>query len=176
MNNEIIIKALASQYKASLEMLRTVLEKVPGEHWNDEEYNNPIWQIAYHTLWSAKFYLSANPESYSPLKNAIEGAESLGGSNDWENPEEGVKVDGFHTKEDLLYFIDEIEANLLISIEDIPLEQDSGFEWYPFSRFELHINTIRHIQHHTAQLIERLKAKDITGFSWWIDQNPPTEW
>jgi hypothetical protein len=59
----------------------------------------------------------------------------------------------------LISFIDNIESNLLSSIEALPLNDNSGFEWYPYSRFELHINNIRHIQHHTAQIIERLKAK-----------------
>ena len=31
-------------------MLRNVMEKVPDEQWDNEEYPNPNWQIAYHTL------------------------------------------------------------------------------------------------------------------------------
>jgi lambda repressor-like predicted transcriptional regulator len=176
MDNKTVTNILASQYKASLGMLRQALDKVPEEQWNTEEYNNPNWQIAYHILWGVKFYLGANPESYVPFENAIEGAESLGGSQDWENPEEDVTVEGFHTKNELFSFIDNIESNLLSSIEALPLNDNSGFEWYPYSRLELHINNIRHIQHHTAQIIERLKAKGITGFFWQADQNPPQEW
>src|SRR5690606_41663334 len=145
---------LAPQYRASLGLLRQALEQVPEEQWSTAEYNNPIWQIAYHVLWGTKFYLGATPESYVPFDNAIEGAESLGGNQDWENPEEGTKIEGFHTKEELISFIDNIESNLLSSIEALPLNDNSGFEWYPYSRLELHINNIRHIQHHTAQIIE----------------------
>jgi len=176
MENNTITDILASQYKASLGLLRQTLEKVPEEQWKTEEYNNPYWQIGYHILWSVKFYLEANPESYVPFDNAIEGAESLGGSQDWENPDENVKVGGFHTKEELLSFTDDIVKTLKQKIEALPLDVNSGFEWYPYSRLELHINTIRHIQHHSAQIIERLKAKGITGFPWWADQNPPQEW
>lgn len=176
MDNKTITDIFVSQYRASLGMLRQALEKVPEEQWNTQEYNNPNWQIMYHTLWATKFYLEANPESYIPFENAIEGAESLGGNQDWENPEEGVVIEGFHTKDELFSFIDEIENNLQQHIKTLPLKEDSGFEWYPYSRLELHINNIRHIQHHTAQIIERLKAKGITGFAWWADQNPPQEW
>jgi len=176
MDNQTITNVLTSQYKASLGMLRQTLEKVPEEQWNDEDYNNPNWQIAYHILWGIKFYLGANPESYIPFENAIEGAESLGGSQDWENPDEGVKVEGFHTKDEILSFINAIESKLQSNIAALPLDKDSGFEWYPYSRLELHINNIRHIQHHTGQIIERLKAKGIAGFSWWADQNPPQAW
>lgn len=176
MDNKAITDILISQYKASLGMLRQALEKIPDEQWNNEDYSNPNWQIAYHILWGTNFYLEANPEGYIPFENAIEGAESLGGSQDWENPEKDVIIEGFHTKKELISFIRDIESNLRERIGRLPLQENSGFEWYPFSRLELHINSIRHIQHHTAQIIERLKATGITGFAWWADQNPPQEW
>ncbi|MBX2923808.1 MAG: DinB family protein [Chitinophagaceae bacterium] len=176
MDNKTITDILASQYKASLGMFRNVIERTPQEQWNTEDYNNPNWQIAYHTIWSTKYYLGANAESYIPFENAITGAESLGGAQEWENTDAGVVVEGFHTKDELLAFINEVENNLQQRIEALPLGENSGYEWYPYSRLELHLNNIRHIQHHTAQIIERLKAKEITGFSWWIDQNPPQVW
>lgn len=176
MDNKTITAIIVSQYKAGLGMLRHAIEKVPAAHWNTEDYSNANWQIAYHILWSVKFYLGANSESYSPWRNAIKGAESLGGSQDWENPDEDVAIEGHHTKDELLSFIDDLENTLPQAIEMLPLNDNSGFEWYPYSRCELHINNIRHIQHHTAQIIERLKAKGITGFVWWVDQNSPREW
>ncbi|HLW20852.1 MAG TPA: DinB family protein [Cyclobacteriaceae bacterium] len=172
MENKTIATILASQYKASLGMLRQAVERVPQEVWNNEDYSNPNWKIAYHVIWGVKFYLGASAENYVPFENAIEGAESLGGYQDWENPEEGVIVEGFHTKEELLSFISQLEDELISAINGLPLEDPSGFEWYPYSRLELHINSIRHIQHHTAQIIERLKAKGITGFPWRADENP----
>lgn len=176
MDNLSIGNIIESQYKASLGMLRSAINRVPEEQWNNEEYSNPNWQIAYHILWGINFYLGANPESYIPFDRALEGAESLGGTHDWENPDPGVVVEGHHTKEDLFTFIDFLENSLPQRIAALPLEEYSGFEWYPYSRLELHINTIRHTQHHTAQIIERLKVKGITGFQWWIDGNPPQEW
>lgn len=176
MKNNEIIKILGSQYKASLGMLKNAVEKIPDEYWNSPEYNNPNWQVAYHVIWATKLYLGENIESYIPFENAIEGAESLGGSQDWENADTGVKVEGVHTKNELLSYIDNLENILESSIEKIPLENNSGFEWYPYLRLELHINNIRHIQYHTAQIIERLKSKSIKGFLWWADQNPPGDW
>ena len=176
MDNKSIAAILASQYRASLAMLRQAVERVPENLWNNGDYNNPNWQIAYHVIWGVKFYLGASAESYVPFENAIEGAESLGGAQDWENPDEGVTVERFHTQEEMLSFIDQIEGELLSAIEGLSLDESSGFDWYPYSRLELHINSIRHIQHHTAQIIERLKAKGITGFPWWADEHPPQGW
>lgn len=176
MDNKSISVILTSQYTASLGMLRQVVYKIPDEQWNTAEYNNPNWQIAYHALWATKYYLGENSDDYVPFDKAIDGAESLGGSQEWENPDAGVRVEGFHTKEELLSFIDQLGSDLQQKMEAIPLEDNSGFEWYPYSRLELHINNIRHIQHHTAQLTERLKAKGIAGFPWWADGQPPQDW
>lgn len=176
MNNKKIAEILASQYKASLGMLRKTLEKVPEDQWNTDEYNNPNWQIAYHCIAAIQYYLGANDASFVPFEKAIRGAESLGGSQEWENPDAGVVLEGFHTKEELFSFIDELNENLLQRIEALPFEADSGYEWYPVSRFELHLNCIRHTQHHTAEIIERLKIKGISGFRWWVNEHEPKEW
>ncbi len=176
MDDKSIQGILVSQYKAALQMLRQTIGKIPSDLWNNDEYNNPNWQIAYHAIWAAQFYLGANAESFVPWKKAIEGAESLGGSQEWENPEKGVILERHNPKDELLSFIDDIESRLPQSISSLPLGENSGFEWYPYSRLELHINNIRHIQHHTAQLIERMKMKGITGFPWAIDGNPPQKW
>lgn len=175
MENTLIFDVLESQYKAALSMLRSALEKVPEEYWNSSEYNNPTWQLAFHTLYGTKMYLSPSPETFVLWENAIRGAESLGGANEWEHPEEGVIVEGTHTPSELIAFIDDIVANLHQNISALPIQQPSGFEWYPVTRLELHLTNIRHIQHHTAQIIERLKAKNIHGFAWLIDGNAAVE-
>ncbi len=176
MDDKEITEILASQYKAALQMLRQTIKKMPSDQWNDSKFHNPNWQIAYHAIWGAQFYLGADMESFVPWKKAVEGAESLGGTQEWENPEESVIVDGYNTKEELLSFIDNIEDGLKQAISKLPLGEGSGFEWYPYSRLELHINNIRHIQHHAAELIERMKSKGVTGFPWAIDGNPPQDW
>ncbi len=176
MENEMINNVLISQYKAAFNMLRQVVGKTPDDQWNSDEYQNPNWQIAYHAIWSAKLYLGANMESFIPWDGAVKGGESLGGANDWENPDDGITLTGHHTRSEVLSFIAILEKELSVTVSSLPLSEDSGFEWYPYSRLELHINNIRHLQHHTAQLIERMKAKGISGFPWAIDGNPEGEW
>jgi len=176
MDETLLVKILESQYKPSLGMLRTAIEKSTNDELYSSEYSNPTWQIAYHTIWATKLYLGANYESYVPYSNAIGEAESLGGAESWENADEGVSVVGQNTWEELVSFIESFVNGLTENLESLPLNGQSGFEWYAFSRLELHLMNIRHIQHHTGELIERLKIKGITGFPWAIDGNPPQEW
>ena len=46
------------------------------------------------------------------------------------------------------------------------LEATSGFEWLPFSKLELQIYTIRHIQQHTGELMERLGTRANVEIDW----------
>jgi hypothetical protein len=48
----------------------------------------------------------------------------------------------------------------------------SGFPWYKVSKLEHQLVNIRHIQHHTAQLVDRLRAADDIGIKW-VGQRSP---
>ena len=53
------------------------------------------------------------------------------------------------------------------SVDALNLESpESGFSWYPISKLEHQIVNIRHIQHHTAQLADRLRAAHDVGIRW----------
>ncbi len=173
MNTALLTDALTSQYKASLEMLRAAMQAASNELWDSADYENRTWRLAYHTLYATKMYLAASPEAFSVWDGAIEGAESLGGS--WEDPSARVVVEGVHAAEELFDFLDFLLADLPAAIVAHPLEDQSGFEWYPFTRLELHLNTIRHIQHHTGQIIERLRNNGVSGIGW-VSGASAAEW
>ena len=46
------------------------------------------------------------------------------------------------------------------------LAGESGFPWLPFPRLELHLYNIRHVQHHTGQLIACLRRSGARGVGW----------
>ena len=43
---------------------------------------------------------------------------------------------------------------------------DCGFCWYQVSKLEHQLINIRHIQHHTAQLTDRLRSVSNVGVAW----------
>lgn len=163
MTHDKIIAAIVSQYEGALEMLRSAIVQAPEGIWDSPEYENRTWRLAYHALWGVRFYLGTSPEAFVPWEDAIDGAESLGGS--WE-PEGAAQVDRVHTVEELTRFLDSLLEEIPAAVASLPLDAPSGFEWYPFTRFELHIHSIRHTQHHAAQLIERARAQGVRGFNW----------
>jgi len=46
------------------------------------------------------------------------------------------------------------------------LEAPSGFYWLPFNKAELQFYNIRHTQHHTGQLADRLRTAANLGVDW----------
>lgn len=164
MNSTDLTSALICQYEAALTMLRAAIQATPNAIWDSADYENQTWRLAYHTLHYTKMYLTASFESFSPWDDAIAGAESLGGS--WEDPDSSVIVEGVHTRDELVAYLESLLSELPQAITALPLEAESGFAWYPCSRLELHLNSIRHIQHHTGQIIERLRTNGVTGIDW----------
>ena len=173
MNSTTLTNALVSQYEAALEMLRTAIQVTPADVWNSENYENRTWRLAYHTLHVTKMYLASSLDTFSAWEEAIEGAESLGGS--WEDPDTPVVVEGVHSSDELVVFLESLLEELPEAVAALPLEADSGFDWYPFSRLELHLNSIRHIQHHAGQIIERVRSHGVTGIEW-VSGAGPVEW
>lgn len=155
---------LISQHTAALEMLRTVIQNMPDTLWDSPEYEIRTWRLIYHSLWGVGYYTGPSQDVQPNWDGAIEGAESLGGM--WENPEDLVPVEDVHSPEELLGFLDTLLSLLPEAIAAYPLDAPLGFDWYPFTRLELQINCIRHTQHHTAQLIERMRGYGVSGLPW----------
>lgn len=59
-------KAIQSQYHASLEMLKQAIVQCPASLWDDREYKNPFWHVAYHTLFCAHLHLQPSEAEFVP--------------------------------------------------------------------------------------------------------------
>lgn len=160
MNIKDVVK---SQYHASLEMLGQAIVKCPDSLWDDREYKNPFWRVAYHALFYTHLYLQDSLEGFSPWGRHKEDYEALG---------RDCSQDGQpYTKDQVLEYCElcggEVEERVAALEPDAP----SGFHWLPFSRLELQFYNIRHLQQHTGELCERLGARGDTEVDW-VGQNP----
>ena len=48
------------------------------------------------------------------------------------------------------------------------LQWESGFSWLLFSRGELHLYNVRHVQHHTGRLSAYVRRIVEDGERWWV--------
>jgi hypothetical protein len=154
---------ITSQYIASLNMLMDTIKKCPESLWNNKEYENSYWHIVYHTLFYTSLYLSESLVKFSPWEKHKANYDCLG-SFTYDN--KAVIIENAYSKNEMTEYLETIFNNLENSVNDTLLDEKSGFDWLPMNRMELHLYNIRHIQHHTGQLIERLHQKGIKGIVW----------
>lgn len=151
-------KALNNQYYAALATLRQTIVHCPDSLWEDPQYPNPYWRVAYHALYYAHLYLEKDLESFTPWDKERPGYHDLG------NPPPDTKA---YTQEDLLEYCQFCLEKAEREVETVDLDApESGFSWYQMPKLEHQIVNIRHIQHHAAQLADRLRNAAGMGTAW----------
>jgi hypothetical protein len=156
--------AIISQYRAALAMLRNAVESCPAEHWNNDAYTNRFWHVAYHALFFTDLYLCESDAAFVPWEKHIEDYQYLGPLH-WENNRIPV-IGEPYTKAEVLEYLKRCEGYVQERVDAADLDGPSGFFWLPFGKFELQIYNIRHIQHHAAQLIERVREDAGIAIPW----------
>ena len=133
-------------------MLKDAVENCPDSLWNNEAYTNPFWHVVFHAIFYTHFYLHATQDNFIPWEKHKDELVSL----------EDDPGDEIYTKEEIIDYIAYFERKIDELVDDLDLEAGSGFYWLPFNKLELQLYNIRHIQHHTGELSERLgKFEDI---------------
>jgi hypothetical protein len=151
-------KALVqSQYRATLDMLEEAIRVCPEDLWTDPSYTNAFWRVAYHALFYTHLYLSDSLADFAPWSKGRPKVESLGDKSDVGEP---------YSKTEVLEYMAFCRQVVEDKVPALDLEAASGFQWLPFNKLELQFYNIRHTQHHTGQLSERLRTGADTGLSW----------
>jgi len=71
-----------------------------------------------------------------------------------------------YDKDTVLEYLAFCQRQVVERVPQVNLEAASGFDWLPFSKLELQLYTIRHIQQHTGELMERLGARADVEINW----------
>jgi len=149
---------LIHQFEAALATLRQCIERCPDEHWTAPVGNLPVWRVISHALFFADYYLSSSEAEHQPP--AFHRNDELL----WEY----LPGDPY-TKEQLNDYVEHclVKARGVVSgeIEDV-LSGPSGFERRTYTRAELHVCNIRHIQHHAAQVSLALRRDAGVSIDW----------
>jgi len=143
-------KIITSQFEASLCMLNDCIEKCPAEHWDGKIASYAFWHVAYHTLCFVDYYLSANEEAFKPREIHPKGMDEL----NEEFPSRRFE------KDELIGYLAICRRKMIETVAGETaemLERESGFSRLRFSRGELHLYNLRHVQHHTGQLSAYLR-------------------
>jgi DinB family protein len=167
-NTEALRSILKSQYHAALAMLRETIERCPDELWFSKQPVNSFWQIAYHSLFFAHVYMLPNEAAFRPWGHHQSDVQNPDGIPGPPDPNSTLPlIPEPYTKEQALAYWNICDEMVDSAVDALDLySQDSGFSWYKVPKLEHQIVNIRHIEHHTAQLADRLRASEGIGIKW----------
>ena len=167
-SSEALRAILKSQYHAALAMLKETLERCPDDVWFSQAHVNAFWQIAYHTLFFTHLYLQPNEAAFRPWEGHQADVQHPDGIAGPADPESALPlVPEPYTQAEVLAYWEVCDQMVDEAVDALDLQSpESGFHWYKVSKLEHQLVNIRHIQHHAAQLADRLRAAEGIGIRW----------
>jgi len=173
MLTETVKHLLARQFAGCFSTLGYCVEKCPEALWNASVARYPFSQVAFHTLIFADLYLGRDAESLRRQPFHLANPAFFA---DYEQLEDREPVSVYERPQILTYleFCRDKAASTLAAETAEILSAPAKFHWrsfsrtelHDFSRAELHVNNIRHIQHHAAQLTLRLRLDSDIQIPW----------
>jgi DinB superfamily len=165
---------LKSQYHASLAMLRETLERCPADVWSSKDHVNSFWQVAYHTLFFTHLYMQPNEAAFTPWpghQGQVQHPDGIAGPAD---PKSTLPlIPEPYTQAQVLAYWTICDQMVDDAVDALDLDDsESGFWWYKVSKLEHQLISLRHIQHHTAQLADRLRSAANIGIKWVGSRHP----
>jgi hypothetical protein len=152
-----ISPVVVSQYRAALEMLKQAVVVCPETIWNSPDDKARFWQVAYHSLFYTHLYLQDSPQSFTPWARHRHGYHRFDVDLAGGEPYDRAAI---------LEYLDFCVGQVIARVPGTDLDAPSGFEWLPFSKMELQIYSIRHLQQHVGELMERLGARTGAELDW----------
>lgn len=155
---------IISQYLAALEMLGQVIAECPEAIWNSPADKTKVWHIAYHALFYTHLYLQDSEHTFTPWPRHRKEYQFIG-QLPWP-PHAPPHIGEPYDKESVLDYLAFCQRQVEERVPQLDLEAASGFDWLPFGKLELQFYSIRHIQQHTGELMERLGERANLEFDW----------
>jgi len=144
---------IRSQYLATLEMLKDAVDKCPATLWDDPADKNKFWHVAYHALFYTHLYLQPTEQDFRPWVKHRSG-------DDLSQPADP------YSREEVLEYLAFCQQQVIELVPQLNLDAESGFDWLPMNKAELQIYTIRHLQQHAGELMERLGSRAGIDVDW----------
>ncbi|MEO6062411.1 MAG: DinB family protein [Thermoflexales bacterium] len=155
---------IRSQYQAALEMLKQAIAKCPEALWNDPADKMAFWRVAYHALFFTDLYLQTSEKEFIAWEKHRKDYEQMGPPL-WA-PDQIPQIGEPYTRDEVLEYLELCRKQADTRTRLLDLDAPSGFEWLTFGKFELQFYSIRHIQQHAGELMERLGSRAGIDVNW----------
>jgi hypothetical protein len=160
-----LIEVLQNQYARSFNILRNVIINYNESIWlNKNDYKTPAWQIVYHAIFYVNIYCSSSEDEI------IQWNKSRNDYYDFKKMHDLIKNKGIqlipYTKSEMIEYLNFVLENIPLYLSKMKPEEKCWPYWYNESQLEFHFNNLRHLQHHTGEIIERHDIKIDLPYVW----------
>jgi len=164
----LVVGALKQQLRAALAMLRAAVAACPDDLWLARDHPNAFWQVAYHALYFTDLYLRPNPAAFVAFPGHQTDVQNEDGMGAGDPGDARPPLPEPYARSHVLAYADHLAATLDQAVDALDLTAPtSGFPWYPgMGKLEHLLVNLRHLQHHAAQLADRLRTASGTGVGW----------
>ena len=156
---------LANQFEAAFCTLNACLDRCPEANWDVPVANHRFCQVVFHTLFYADYYLGRDESSFRTQPFHRDHELLFGDYEEFEDRDPQALYDKAFVRK-YLGHCRRKAADVLAAENSESLAARCGFERRNFSRAELHVYNIRHVQHHAAQLSLRLRLDANEDVPW----------
>lgn len=156
---------LAHQYEAAFCTLNACIERCPEAAWNGPVGNLAFCQVTFHALFFADFYLGEDEQSLQRQQFHLDNKHIFRDYEELEDRRQQLLYDRPSLQAYLQHCRSKASQVIATETEDT-LKARAGFPRRDFSRAELHVCNIRHLQHHAAQLSLRLRLDAAVDIPW----------
>ena len=154
-----------SQYKAALLTLGNCIDECPEDLWFGKIANHSFNVSAFHAIFFADVYLGNSLEDLKAQDVHNRYAADFDGYEDLSNdPPVNIYRKAF--VKEYLDFCHSKAVFVVANETAESLKRQSAIPWQKLTRAELHVYNIRHIQHHAAQLVLRLRLDSDVDIDW----------
>jgi hypothetical protein len=159
------VKELIShQFEAAFCALNACIDRCPESAWNAPVANLAFCQVAFHTLFFADYYLGQNEDALREQPFHRERPDFFRDYEELQPRRQQLLYDRPGIKTYLEYC--RHKASEVMAAETAESLMARAAFRRTFSRAELHVYNIRHIQHHAAQLSLRLRLDSREDIPW----------
>jgi hypothetical protein len=162
-------KVVRSQLGAAIDTLDNAVAACPDALWDDVATtpHRRTWYLAFHALYFLDRYLSGADEPFEP-------PAPFGRTED--DPA-GALPERTYTKAELRSYAEHGRRKAWTTLErltDAEARRLHRFPWGEMAYDELLLYTMRHLQHHAAQLNQVLRQRTDAGSRWVFRGREPT--
>jgi hypothetical protein len=162
---KMVQELITNQFEAALSTLNACIVKCPEAAWDAPVANLKFCQVVFHTLFYTDYYLGVSEEDLRPQAFHRQNAHVFRDYEELE-PRPPVLVYDRPWINGYLQYCRKKCHDVVAAETADSLAAKTKFPRKDFSRAEIHVYNIRHIQHHAAQLSLRLRLDSQQDIPW----------